>query len=563
MAGASLQELLALVDSSFLHRTSQERFEMHDLVRQYAAEKLALSCDEEVKTRDRHSVYYAAVLQKWAIDLRGCWRSTAGAGIGPEIEDAHAAWKWMVARMQVSHMAQAMEGVWVSYRHNARLEEGEAAFQDTAGVLAAEEGRSALPAEGLRMWVRALAYQGYFVWRLGSVKAAEDLFDQSEALLEDPRLAGQDVRATRAFVLCLRGCIEHWSRDRQRAWQPFEQSLALYRALGRRADTARVLMYLGDAALTRGALDEAERILREALAIYRDVGNCGDIVPALTELSTVLRDSGRLVEAEHLAREAVEISQARGDPAMMVDALASLSIGLCHSGKYADSHQVVQVCSTIADDLADHTFRSYAASVAARTYLHLGQYGKAHDHACMLLDIGTEVKGQWDIGEALSLLGAEAAAEGDYAEARRRLQESIDVLERMHHRYKDMVLVILAFVDRAEGCRQLAMQTLRETLGSLVVTPQWDILLTTLPAAALLALDAGDAERAVELYACAAREPRVANSRWFEDIAGREIASASTVLSPETVDAAQERGRGRDLLATARELLEELERHKS
>ena len=69
-------------------------------------------------------------------------------------------------------------------------------------------------------------------------------------------------------------------------------------------------------------------------------------------------------------------------------------------------------------------------------------------------------------------------------------------------------------------------------------------------------------ERAIELYAVVSRYPYVANSRWFEDIAGQHIAAAAESLPPEVVQAARERGRARDLWKTAKELLAELERRK-
>jgi hypothetical protein len=65
-------------------------------------------------------------------------------------------------------------------------------------------------------------------------------------------------------------------------------------------------------------------------------------------------------------------------------------------------------------------------------------------------------------------------------------------------------------------------------------------------------------ERAVELYALASRYPHVANSRWFEDIAGKEIATVAATLPLDVVAAAQERGRTRDLETTVQELLIEL-----
>ncbi|MCP5110135.1 MAG: hypothetical protein GY953_04800 [bacterium] len=62
------------------------------------------------------------------------------------------------------------------------------------------------------------------------------------------------------------------------------------------------------------------------------------------------------------------------------------------------------------------------------------------------------------------------------------------------------------------------------------------------------------------LYALASRYPFVANSRWFEAVAGRRIAAIAETLPPEIVAAVQERGRRRDIWETVAELLAELER---
>lgn len=84
-------------------------------------------------------------------------------------------------------------------------------------------------------------------------------------------------------------------------------------------------------------------------------------------------------------------------------------------------------------------------------------------------------------------------------------------------------------------------------------------LVGALPLAALPWVDQGEIERAVELYALARRYPHVANSRWYEAVAGRQIAAVAETLPPEEVAAAQARGKARDLWGTAAELLAELE----
>jgi hypothetical protein len=49
----------------------------------------------------------------------------------------------------------------------------------------------------------------------------------------------------------------------------------------------------------------------------------------------------------------------------------------------------------------------------------------------------------------------------------------------------------------------------------------------------------------------------VRNSPWYEEVAGRHIASLAAGLPGEVVAAAQERGRAQDLWATLEELVAE------
>jgi len=108
----------------------------------------------------------------------------------------------------------------------------------------------------------------------------------------------------------------------------------------------------------------------------------------------------------------------------------------------------------------------------------------------------------------------------------------------------------------APGARQHLRLALVLALESGVVPP----LLWALPATALLLADEGKIERAVELYALASRHPFVANSRWFEDIAGKALSEVAATLPKNQIAVLQERGRVRDLEATAAELLAELSR---
>jgi hypothetical protein len=120
------------------------------------------------------------------------------------------------------------------------------------------------------------------------------------------------------------------------------------------------------------------------------------------------------------------------------------------------------------------------------------------------------------------------------------------------------------------GCRRVSTRTgsgarsqrarthLREAICAAVTSEDSLGKLDLLPAIALFLAVRGKAERAIELYALATRYPYIANSRWFEDVAGRQVDAAAADLPPDIIATAQARGRARDLDQTLEELLGEL-----
>ena len=147
-----------------------------------------------------------------------------------------------------------------------------------------------------------------------------------------------------------------------------------------------------------------------------------------------------------------------------------------------------------------------------------------------------------------------------YAETLRMAQESVTISRELPWQYLvATALSVLGLAERGLGRFDKAQQHHYESLqaSSELGVFQWYVL--PLSAIATLLVGAGEHERAVELYALASRYPCVANSRWFEDVFGRHIDAIAATLPLEVAEAARERGRARDLQATVKELLVELE----
>jgi len=562
VADASLRDLMTLVDRSLLHRDAPsrgDRFEMHGLLGRYAAEKLAQSSTATQAAHDRHCATYAAALAQWAADLKGPPQQAALSEIEADIENVRAAWEWAVAQGDLEHLAQGMEGLARFYGWRVRYRDGESAFRIVEERLAGwKEGTSEASVGHLRVRALALAWQGRFCHRLGDTERARRLLQRSLDLLDSS--APADTSRERAFALGVMSSIEYLSGDRARAWQPAEQSLALYRTLGLRWEVAQALVGLGSTAQSLGQYDNAKLLLQEALEILRALGDQRGIVESLRYLGQPLMSQGQFEETERLRRESLAIAREMGDLALTSGELFFLAFTLAFEGEFAESRALLEECLAVTEDLGAGLHWTYLYSVLyiGWTEAHLGHYAQALVYLRRGLTLAQEADESWPIGEAFLDLGLVALAEARYSEGERWLDQSVAVLRVGGPSDVGWPLGALAGAMRGLGRLPEARASLGEALQITAKLRDAFTPMFALPIAALLLADMGQAERAVEVYALASRYGFVANSKLWEDIAGREISALAATLPPDVVAAAQERGRARDLQATVEELLDEL-----
>ncbi len=97
VTGASLPLLSGLMDKSLLRWDPvSERYDMHKLVQQYTAEKLAQVPDVEENARNWHSQYWADFLHQREPALKGRGQEQTLRTIGAEVDNVRHAWGWAV-----------------------------------------------------------------------------------------------------------------------------------------------------------------------------------------------------------------------------------------------------------------------------------------------------------------------------------------------------------------------------------------------------------------------------------------------------------------------------------
>ena len=119
MADATLPILVGLVDKSLVRTNGQGRFDLHELVRQYAAEQLAASGEVDL-IRQRHHAAYLQLFRTGDSHLRGPDAASWFARLDAEQDNLRAALQWALdeARYEdVAWLLLAADWYWIIRGH--------------------------------------------------------------------------------------------------------------------------------------------------------------------------------------------------------------------------------------------------------------------------------------------------------------------------------------------------------------------------------------------------------------------------------------------------------------
>jgi predicted ATPase/class 3 adenylate cyclase len=557
ITGATLRQLHAMVGKSLLqHHPERDRHITHELLRQYAAERLAADPDKERAARERHAAYYLGALARRGSDLKGARQRGALDAIEAESENVRVAWAWAIGQQRIDLLTRALEPLGWFYKWRGRYEEGLATCAATSTALAGIATPEALLTRAI-----ALGWQSAFTVALGHMDDAIALPEQALALLDVPPLAGCDTRAARAFLLLRRSDVIVY-HDAEAATVDTHASLALARAC---ADPWAIAIALTDVAYMlnlSGRYSEALEVFAECLQLLHELGDRLLRVVALAGMSAAARYCGLYPEAGRYAEECLEIGQQLNNPALVAQGYANVGITAWYLGEYTRMYDMLSESLAICTELGDPDGSGLLCYNHYRLCLALVALGRPLEaHAVAERGLQLARRSGDTVAEGLYLyeLGQFAIVQGDYARARELLSDGMRTLQAVGAAGEANAQGgDLALADHGLGN---VGATHRRLLASLrdAVPASLPIFLGRLIAcgAVLLAAD-GRHERALELGTLVLELPFIKGSL-YRDLLEEPMAWSAAALQPDIAADARERGRRADLKQTARALLAELE----
>ena len=561
VAGASLNDLVNLIDKSMLQRIAAGRYEVHELMRQFAAEKLENDSNRDVDIRSKHSKTFLQALANWERDLQGPRQIEATKEMKGEIDNIRAAWTWAVENFTIKSLAGAINGYCIYLFQSHQRVEGDEVCQtlvDRLNSVSDPGGESSL-----LLKARALAWSGFFNWKLGNWDHSEKLLQKCLSTLKRSELVEVETRFEKALFHLTQFIITEQVVQPENS-KIIEDVAAQFMAIDESWWAGWALRIMGERNTTTR---EGLYILGKSLQIAREMDDLRGIADTLVEISGKYSMLWQLDKGFALEYEALEIYRELGDQHRVATMHANLGSCLVWVGKFEEARTMENEALDMSVNLGyEQSFFAWAYAAVAYPDLYLGEYQVACEQARFAIEIYKHMKHnsayQWTTG-AKDVLGRAALAEGAYTEAENWFQECYAVFQGFSNPADaaniGQYLAFLGFANRGLNQPSRAQDYLYQALRVAIKFESYIAIYHILPGIALLFSDQGWVERAVELYTLAATQGIVANSKWFADIAGDEIAGVASQLPLEVVEDAKARGRQLDLWETAADLLKECE----
>ncbi|MFN8497985.1 MAG: BTAD domain-containing putative transcriptional regulator [Anaerolineae bacterium] len=477
VAVVSLRDLTGLVTKSLLRwnwaRGDGGGYEMHDVVRQFAAEQLSLVPDEREAVEARHAAAYLDLLD--GFDRRVDSFESAAAIRELQTEAVHVAqaWAWAVAHRDLDRLNRTLYSLWQFYFITGRWAEAERAFgQAVERLRGGELGESSTqaPTDALlskllaghaytlllkKDYERALAVateaialteashaieglslgemlHGIILTRTGSPQAARLRFERALALSQQHHGDYPGEILWDVEWACEQGlavvCMS--SGDLAGADEHVHRALQLCQTRGKRHGEASCLLYLGDRAYRARDYATAGTYYGQMLQLEMQIGDRPGVGMAQLNLGETLRMRGEYGRARELLERGLATVREVGavDELKAVACLSRLDLYL---GDIVGARQHLALLSDAPGPAPQPEVKTFVLVTQALLALQMGDPQRALACAEEARRLQQGPTNPYETAATLIVLGHAAAAIKQWADAREAYQQAVGLCEML------------------------------------------------------------------------------------------------------------------------------------
>lgn len=383
VAEATPTILSTLINKSWLQRHSPQRFELHELVRQYALGQLTEA--QRQAAHKRHCVFFAHLQAAREPLVRTVRQLEVFTAMRQEADDIRLMWQTAVHGQYAELLDKALHSMFWMIDVTGWHREGVQLFGAAVTRYKNQPGWAALCG-------RLLARQGALARLISEYELAETLLTEAEAL---SRAAG-DV-ANQAYALRLLGFFPLVRGEVEAGRARLAESVRLYQTVQDLPRVADALISLGIAESRLGHFEQAAQLHREAADILSEVGDEMGLAVAHDNLGDVAYFAGDLKSAIIHYRAAVNIQRRYDDRRDLAVSLNNLASVLNELERWEEALPAAQESADLFRERGSRDGLMNALQAVAGALLGLNEVEPALRHFSEAVEIGTQLNADADL----------------------------------------------------------------------------------------------------------------------------------------------------------------------
>jgi len=374
VTGTSLTLLSMLKTKSWLNRSNSGRFYLHELVRQYAAEKLQVDPGEERQTQMNFGDFYAINMKKWDDEIKSPHSIDVLAEMRKEIDNIRQAWEWMILHGQQANISRSHFSLYWYLEMHGLYQQGITLFDHAADMLRFKGKSHQREQEFERLIAlgQVLSLEARWLARSGDLEGSSKLLQESIDILrsiQDKATLGDALRLSgniefikgnyasaakllqESVTLCreashrwgltssliVQGNLLQFQGEYEQSLQAFSEAVSVARVVGEPRMLASSLFYQADVIQSRGLFDDAEELLKESLAISQSIQDRWSTACALQILGTIATKKNETENAVERLRSSLQIFTEMGERARIISSRIDLGNALLLGGSPRDA----------------------------------------------------------------------------------------------------------------------------------------------------------------------------------------------------------------------------------
>ena len=420
ITGAGSSTLVKLQTHSLL-TVGDGRYTMHELLRQFAAEKL-LDQFPRVGISQKHSHYFLDFLAERELSIAGEAPQIPAGEITADLDNIRQAWQVATENRDVAHLLGGLNTFADYLQLRGRYREAERVFGNTARQLDGMDGGEETAVVTTRLMVHQTAAlvrlsrydnaitlaqkctqkakqshdtwsQGYAhlhwgeaLWREGNYPLAKTHLLSSLQIAEIHNL--ERLQGSVNFHLNI---VHYYFGDYEAAKKYVSSALAIWSRLKNTRQRSYSSNSLGLIHFRLKNIEESQPLFELTLSLAKQIGDQQAQVSALNNLSMIATDKGNYSNAEDYLRECLAISLSTGDKSSEASAQYNLGWNAIRANQFNTARRFLAESNNLYKEIKDSRGESLVFSALGHIAIGEKDYDTAQNLYQKALDIATQI----------------------------------------------------------------------------------------------------------------------------------------------------------------------------